>query len=400
MSVKEFKITKSVFGQMTKLAEEKLPTKATYTITFQLLDVNAAIAIAIRRTLLDEMLVKSLYVDLKDIDTNEPFIKLDEFRDRIKAIPLDQNIKPGSYKIDVVNNNLEIERSIVHSSDIIGLAGAARKTWRLAELHASRYLHVDNIYIREGYGYEDSAAFSLTSAVHFRCIDHMSITEVNERGHFVSKMVKLSDLVDLFKKMKVKVPAGRLVDKRIMFIPNKNHQHLLSERQLAQLKTYDVVLESTTAGKTAIKKAYSAASAPKNYELKVESLGTMEPVALMKKCCQNIKARLAKIKADLDKTQDIISVIQKGERSDAGSATSILIRGETHTIGNLLRQTIFDLDPAIANVRTSLEHPSNRAIILILQHPQPIKITKDAIDKCTAVFDKIEGQFKKIEGNL
>ena len=392
-------ITESSFHLSEKyVSVSKLLPKSTHIIKF-VLDTNISLANGIRRTLIEEMKVKALDADFKDIDTNEPFMKLDEFRDRIRAIPIDQNTPLDKiFKIDVVNSQIETDRMIIHSGDIKPVSASAsetdaiRKKFRLLELHSGKFLRVNNIKVVEGYGYENAAAFSIGS-VRYRIMDYINMTQVNERGHFISGMVNMNDLEKLLKSLKIKYNVATLRDQKIIFIPSKLYQKLLNTRQLSQINSYDLVIENTeeildpSTAMNVLPFRSSLTSVPRKFEIIVETLGTIEPKLLLHNCFDNIRSRLETVSTNMDTMPDMITSV--------GTNTNVFIKGETHTIGEMLKHAIYDLDPSIPEVKTIVEHPSNRTIILSVNHTQPIKIIKDAIAKCIADLTTLESKIIK-----
>ena len=117
-------------------------------------------------------------------------------------------------------------------------------------------------------------------------------------------------------------------------------------------------------------------------------------------CFDNIVERLKKIQ------ESILSITSKGivdpEKSinndfititSDDEKTIVLIRGEDHTMSKLLVRTMYELDPSIGFVNDSLEHPSNRTIMLNIVHLTPIKILLDSIDVCSKQMTTLQNYF-------
>lgn len=127
------------------------------TCQFTISGINTSIANAIRRTIDSEVLVKCMTVDREDIDCNSPFFLFDAFIRRIKLIPIHQSVdNNATFKINVTNNSKH--DIFVRSSDIIttkgGKAAPINETFEILKLEPGMHLTVENIKIKQGYGYE------------------------------------------------------------------------------------------------------------------------------------------------------------------------------------------------------------------------------------------------------
>lgn len=69
-------------------------------VEFQLSGVNVAVANAMRRVLMSELFVKSMYFDLDQFTTNDPFLIVDYIQSRIRQIPIHQSAE-GDITLDV-----------------------------------------------------------------------------------------------------------------------------------------------------------------------------------------------------------------------------------------------------------------------------------------------------------
>lgn len=101
---------------------------------------------------------------------------------------------------------------------------------------------------------------------------------------------------------------------------------------------------------------------------------------------------------------DIVANALKGEKYDQGVHTSVefgvfklFIPNETHTIGNLMKRYIYDLDPSIEYVNYRIVHPSKEEIVIdIKNHPNSKKICIDAIEKIKKDIILFESFFKNV----
>lgn len=387
-----------------------MPTVVPETISFYIKNANTAIANGIRRVISGEMKVKILTCDLSDIDTDEDFIKRSELIDRINYVPINQNISSDAiFSLMMANTDPKKEFLVIHSSDIIptgnvqGNMKLFPETMRIAELRPGKYLTIPKIKVVENFGFVYSA-HCLTNEIEYYITDFIPVVFVNERANFIGKYIKVSELLTLFKKLKIKYDESPddLFRKTILIIPNKSYQHQLDPKQKERIKKFNIVVENPESYKLTemnqddqfLKGYQSTEMYCRNFFLSFTTNGNIDPKKMIWLACENIKERLTNIKNatlatkdEEEETAGLVSIMQDNIK------TKILIRGEDYTIGHLLRKTIFELDPSIGLVNDSLEHPTNRTIIINIRHPQPIKIFIDAIDECIKNFSKIQASF-------
>ena len=134
-----------IYKKHEKEIRDLLPTKKRQVISFILRNTNTKIANGIRRTLLEEMKIKILDVEIEDIDTDEEYLIREEFRDRLNLIPIDQSTSIDStFTLDFVNTNTDQPWSRIHSSDInVSCDGK----FSIAELRPGKHLLVKDIYV-------------------------------------------------------------------------------------------------------------------------------------------------------------------------------------------------------------------------------------------------------------
>lgn len=381
-----------------------LPNIEREKVSFYLKNVNVSVANAIRRVICGELPIKYLTCDIHDINTNEEFIKLEELINRINFIPINQDIPDDmQFSLSVVNSDAKQRYKIVHSSDIVIKTDnfpqkIFAETFRLAELNPTKYLSIPKIKVVKDFGF-NYAASCLTLDFEYYIIDYISVKFVNEQANFVSKRVSTTELINLFKKYKVQTTAtfDNLFKKKILVIPNKSYQKRLTAKQLKNISTFDIVLENPESFEVTslnvddkfLKNYQSAETTPKHFYMSFQTYGNISADKLLPLAKLNISARLNNFRKELlkyingDQTSEIVNIIQDNIK------TKIIIRGEDHTMGNLLSQMIFELDPNIGLINTPLIHPLNRTIILNIIHPQAIKITMDAVDKLLTIFQEI-----------
>lgn len=396
-----------------------LPNITHEIISFYVKNANTAIVNGLRRIIEGELKVKILTLEIQDIDTDEDFIKRGELIDRINYIPIDQDIPIDTeFSLNITNADPKKEFLVVHSSDLVQINGKIEnrsrplfaKTFRIAELRPGKYLIIPKIKIIEDYGYNNSS-HCLTTQIEYHITDFIPVKFINDRANFVSKRVKVLDLINLFKKYKIKYDGSPddLFRKTILIIPNKSYQHQLSSSQKEKIKKFDIIIENTESLEVEginfddkfLKEYHSTELKATNFFVSFKTNGNIDSKLMIRSACENIKERLNKLKeAIIEKEkQNNVDIVNRQIEGfitilKDNIKTILIIRGEDHTISQLLKLTIFELDPSIGLVNDPIEHPLNRTIMLSIKHPQPIKILLDAIDECVKHFNKIQEYFK------
>lgn len=378
-----------------------LPSKRDTRITFELKSASPAVANAFRRVAMVELEVKCLDFDPADLDTNEEYIIPVELRDRINKIPIQQNIADDvEYSIKVANMDSTEEYALVRSRDMQQTAGKKiplpfYETFRLAQLQPGKYLKIPRIFVSKGYGFNE-VRWSVTSDVIYQCTDYILVTSINDRGNFIKKRVNTAELEALMHKLKIKKDP-ELWRKKILVIPNKSYQKKLLPRDHETIKKFDIVVENPEAWDVTAEiddkflKSYSSAEAnPQDYYLGFRLYNNVEPLDLMMRICDNIIDRIDGISKSLsekNETSGITHIIQDDKK------TQVKIKGEDHTIGQLLITTLHELDSTATVIKT-IEHPHNRVVIITMIHAQPLKWFQDALDLIKKRFMALRASFE------
>jgi len=120
-------------------------------VSFKLADVHRSIANGLRRTILGELMTKAMYVDILDIDKNDPFIIQEMIRERLRCVPIAQNIKMNTpLHIDVANTDALPRR--IYAESIRGAEKYVDPGMILFDLGPKYYFRA-NISLREDYAY-------------------------------------------------------------------------------------------------------------------------------------------------------------------------------------------------------------------------------------------------------
>ena len=371
-----------IFKKYEREIKELLPTKKRQVISFVLRNTNTKVANGIRRTLLEEMKIKILDVEIEDIDTDEEYLIREEFRDRLNLIPIDQTTNvDATFTIDFVNTNTDQPWSRIHSGDI---GVACDENFSIAEVRPGKHLLVKDIYVREGYGY-DNAKFSPVCGITYKPLDFVDVNIVNSTGFFNRAMVRTKDILPFTKSGTTERNIHNL---RILVIPDASYKDMISETYKKKIPNFDLVVNKN------IEVCSSFTSVSETYLLEVETLGTIPPKQLIKSACENIHDRLKTVRDELmpylkDREAEPGNTVRVEFTPDL---TKVHIYNETHTIGEILVKNVFDLDPAIPFVNKKLWHPLKRNITINVNHAEPIKIM---IDACELGMEQIKAISKE-----
>jgi DNA-directed RNA polymerase subunit L len=128
-------------------------------------------------------------------------------------------------------------------------------------------------------------------------------------------------------------------------------------------------------------KSYNSTEAdPQEFFLEFTTYGNVRPIEILQNACDNIIERLDKLQTlNVDTTSNEVS--------------RVVIRGEDHTIGELIKREIYTLDPGIGLINSTLEHPQIRTITINIKHPNPQKIFQDAVQSLIKKFQSLKKQF-------
>lgn len=125
----------------------------------------------------------------------------------------------------------------------------------------------------------------------------------------------------------------------------------------------------------------------KHFYLSIESFGNIEPQEIIDKSCILLTERLDKIKNNLIKNRVNIIKIKNIEQ--------YLIINESHTISNLLKEYIYQLNPDIELVNSECITVPDDKFYLNIIHNNSKKIILDAIDKIQSDLSNFNKQIQK-----
>ena len=126
-------------------------------VSFTISGVSNAVSNGLRRTLLNELLIKALFYEYDSFSTNDPFINGSMLINRIRLLPIHQDIPDGTvFEIDTQNSTDSTR--YVYSSDIKIIQGSKKESYfngniPLCTLYAGNWLRIKRITVRKDYGY-------------------------------------------------------------------------------------------------------------------------------------------------------------------------------------------------------------------------------------------------------
>ena len=335
----EHKVPKYILDIAKKAnVEHLLPKKTPVSLSLELHNSTTELANAIRRTINGEIKVLRLDLKLEDIKTDDAFIIHDTLVKNIKHIKIEQ-IRGRTFKLDVYNNtNQTID---VYSNEIKDVNNTQSSppfdsTIALIELRPGRSLKINNITIKSGSVLEDNdASFSFDGNCRYSCME-------------LPKVDYVKMLESRFKKS--------------------------SEKKEEKIKS-------------------SMNCNPTTYRLEVFRQRFIEPVEIFKLALKTIDSKLNIIEnfinQSIDNKSDNKFYSTKLEISKSNNITIFKLHGETETIGNLLVKYIYLIDPSISQIDCLHKHPTDKFVIIHIEHNDPKNITLLAIGNIKKEISKI-----------
>jgi len=319
-------------------------------LDFDLKGVNYAISNAIRRVMCDELPSYCLAIDesiMTSEQCNDPFMFDQVVRGRIQLIPLVLGITDEiakSIKFDLDFENKETYPLYVHSGDMRMVSGRQTKpifnpTFRLALLQPSTYIHLKNIFITSGIG-RDNAAYQLMCQTSSVALD---------------------------------IPMYPKDQTHPCSAPHEGESGYTVSTLVADPHDYQI-------------HGVIPATYPNDDERILQV-----PI----RACQNIIDRLRMIYNALTEKQREEVVFTPFSEKSAQNESLLKVKGETHTIGNLLTKMIFDHYPELKFVGYTCNRFENE-MKLTITHDASIdcqKVLFETIDRCIKIMEKIKTQF-------
>jgi DNA-directed RNA polymerase subunit L len=328
---------------------DEFPLVNTY-VSIEIKGITTAYINAVRRTAMDELHGFAFQIpsDMDWKDTTDEFILPQFVNQRISLIPLKNNLGPeyASIRYDLIGENTTTLPLALYTKDLKLIAGKVigpifNPTFKICVLQPGRKISIRGIYIGTGMG-KDNAIFQ---RVRCGAYSHLDIEQ--------------------YDKKETHLPNGSQVDysgyKKLSTQSNPLH-HL-----------FTCIIPAT--GKD-----------------------PAEVIAIFIDVCNNIKERLRYILSYIESNsgnthsnQGIeYTVFQLSEGIYEGI---LFVNNETHTIGEMIRRTIFDLNPDIINVIYAIIAHEDRLKIIIRYKEHVTRILVKALKYCISVYDVLQKQF-------
>lgn len=324
-----------------------LPLANTY-VSIEIKGIPTAYINAFRRTSIDEMIGYALQVptDMDWKDTTDEFMLPQFVIQRISLIPLKLNLNDSNkITFDLIAENTGTTVMSVYSRDMKLITGKLSEpifnpTFKICVLQPGRRISIRGIYIGSGIG-KDNSAFQRVKCGAYK---HVDIPQYDRKD--------------------THEPNGKMADYsgyKISAMESNPKHHI-----------YTCIVTATNEDTAEIK-------------------------TLFIEVCNNIKERLRYILSHIESSssesnsQGIeYSIFQLTE----GTYEGILqINGETHTIGELIKRTIYDLIPDIINVKYVIVSHEDKLRISIQYKEHVTGILVTALKYCLATFDTLQKQF-------
>lgn len=182
---------------------------------------NSAIANMIRRVAICEVPVRSLEVDVEDIDCTEPYVLHEELQIRIRSLKLMQDVPVGKvWNVTLMGPGMKYAKDLgIPVSDL---------TTRVAMLGDGHHLKM-KLRVVEGFGWQ-SAQWIITSAFTYKDLTYTSVDKVDKKGIFIPTMIDSAEIKE------------NMRGKRIVMTESGKAEHPLDEIK-KKIQEYDHVIK-------------------------------------------------------------------------------------------------------------------------------------------------------------
>ncbi len=330
---------------------ERLPL-APCRVSVEVRGVPTAVINALRRVVTDEMPGHALKVPpdgFKSELTSELFMTPQFVNGRIELLRLRPQIPADvaatlRLKLDVTNSTATL--MMVHAGDLQVSAGSMPEalfnpTTPLAFLQPGMRIVIDGIYVSTGYG-RDHGMYNVASLAAYTHLDLEQYSDAEQREED-------GPAVDL---------SGY---KASCLVADPKHHRLTA------------TIPATTPD-------------------------TAEVRAIFADACANVKERLRLIATTVERRAESSSAgfAHRGVQFtvvqlEGGVSEGILqIPGETYTIGELVRRTVFDLTPELVNVTYVIVAHENKLVLTIRHTEDVVRVLSRAIQFAIGTFDELQ----------
>jgi len=303
--------------------------------SFELTNCHNAMANGIRRVLCTEYQALALNIAPESIESSDRYILKDFIVSRIRCIPVLQNTDPKSvYSLECINSTSDVMTVKTNQIKLLkdGKTMPQRitdETIPIIDLNPGCYIKLNKIYIDQGY-------CSSYGGYTISCGDFCVALDVEPRNLYTSTGVS------------------------------------------------------------------SAVSDPRHFKVQFDTNGTMPPKTFLLEGLKSLVARLDNIVSSLHLIQSIIPKVDPSSvlKNINGSSTAptvesnlhkLVIRNETHTIGNIIVKTVCDLYPNIQAI-TYTTNDINKILTIEIRDSNPSGVLNSAIKKAISDIKTLIGQ--------
>lgn len=367
-------------------------------IDIDLLGITDRIANSIRRTLIMELDVKALNFDPSTVATTNSYSIRDELLNRVVLIPIHQDMpEDATFKLSVINTTRE--PLVVCSDKLEGEHSKyIPKKINLVKLPPGTYITIPEIrVITDSYAKRNRVAYQLTGYIWYDNLDFKDVDFINAKCNRVTRRVKVSDLLAL-----IKANTGSAMDqftvysKRILIIPGSDMAAKLSAIDKERIKNakYDYIFTNKKEFDPNYLVEYSSTVAEStDFRLRIFLKGNIEPKSVVPMVCDNLISRLGSVASSIESGSGHVTC-SEFQPQPLRTIFRVTIVGETHTIAEMISKQIMLAVPNIALVKTHMNHPSDKQIMIDVIHTEAKKIILDAIAYLISVFKQIKSELK------
>lgn len=381
ISVSAIKYDLSAFKEVESVARKLLPEKIPEILQFDVI-ANSRIANAIRRTIEDEVIAKSL--EPGNVETNDVYVLKDELKNNIRQIPIDQSIPlDATFSLAVENNRsnvLPVKSGQIRTS----IKTPFNSRIELCSLNQGKKIRIKDITVVEGRG-RNNSRFSLTSVVGFKMLDFMEVYYLNNKNKCESYMLPTKQVMEITKISN----RENILYKKILIIPTKTQQTYMSDKLKKQLAHYDIVVEPTQKSKidlTKLRNYQSTEYHAKEFRLKVRTLGTIPALKLL-------DLSLATLLQELTYIHDMKEYAV--ELSQTDDVYHFHLKNTSHTLGEPINYIICEMNPDIGLANLTKRDPISNSITINIKHTEAVKVFKTAVEKLINTFESMRKSVSK-----
>lgn len=127
---------------------------------------------------------------------------------------------------------------------------------------------------------------------------------------------------------------------------------------------------------------------PNMHYMQYDTIGNFEGTELLNTVCNNIIERLTVIARFIKDKKT--TTYMENYNLILSDMNSLVIRGESHTVGGIITNYAYIADPTISHISYIEIHPSDRVIKIRWKHPTGVDIIHTALLNAIATFEQIK----------